>query len=49
MGLCFGYSFGFLVGRGLLGYNVDTPVATGIDDDVLSGRRDFGDFGKMTL
>jgi len=39
-------SFNFLVGRGLLGLNVDTPVDTGSDDDVLRG---WSSFGNMIL
>ena len=39
-------SLTFLIGRGLLGLNVDVPVDTGKDDDVLRG---WSSFGKMIL
>ena len=39
-------SFNFLIGRGLLGLNVDAPVDTGSDDDVLRG---WSSFGSMIL
>ncbi|MCL1849388.1 MAG: ADP-ribosylglycohydrolase family protein [Clostridiales bacterium] len=39
-------SFHFLLGRGLLGYQVDAPVDTGNTDDVLRG---WGSYGKMIL
>ena len=39
-------SFYFLLGRGLLGLNVDVPVDTGSADDVLRG---WSSFGKMIL
>ena len=39
-------SFSFLIGRGLLGLNVDTPIDTGKDDDVLRG---WSSFGRMIL
>jgi hypothetical protein len=34
-------SFNFLIGRGILGLNVDVPVDTGKDEDVLSGWSSF--------
>ncbi|MCL2077499.1 MAG: hypothetical protein FWH08_03730 [Oscillospiraceae bacterium] len=39
-------TFGFLLGRGVLGLNVDVPVNSGDDKDVLRG---WGDFGNMML
>ena len=39
-------SFGFLIGRGLLGLNVENSVDSGSDDDVLRG---WSSFGNMIL
>ena len=39
-------SFNFLIGRGILGYQVDTPVDTGSDESVLRG---WSNFGQMIL